>query len=71
MAQTRVYNRAKDTRFFKHALALLWKGAVHAVFAQDPQTKRYKFPQLLNDFSLSLTKAGRDGHARCHAHLII
>ncbi|CAE7772716.1 SYRV3 [Symbiodinium sp. CCMP2456] len=33
LAQTRVYNRAKD-----------------------PQTKRYKFPQLLNDFSLSLTK---------------
>ena len=57
MAQTRVYNRAKDRLLHKHALAWLWKGAVNAVVAQDPQTKRYKFPQLLNDFSLSLTKA--------------
>ena len=27
---------------------------------QDPGTKRYKFPQLFNDFSLALTKAAMD-----------
>ncbi|CAJ1397682.1 unnamed protein product [Effrenium voratum] len=45
-------------RRFHEALAEAFPEAQTRVYnrAKDPQTKRYKFPQLLNDFSLSLTK---------------
>lgn len=42
---------------------------------QDPGTKRYKFPQLFNDFSLSLTKAVAVASTRkpstAHTHMYI
>ena len=41
-------------------LALIRRDECNAwkcVKLEDPGTKRYKFPQLFNDFSLSLTKA--------------
>ena len=48
-AATSVYNRSKEGLELHRLKTLSW---------QEADTKRYKFPQLLNDFSLSLTKAG-------------